>query len=96
MYLLYYVAIGTVKKRVRRKRWDMSLLNYAAIGTVKREKRKNRYWYSSIGRGVRSSGCDYCVYSNSFFFFVCVLEESESLISVRGDLSRRAAMVFFF
>ena len=42
MYLLYYIAIGTVKKRERRKRSDMSLLNYAAVATVKREKREKK------------------------------------------------------
>ena len=39
MYLLYYVAIGTVKKRERRNNRTMSLLNYAAIGTIKRKKK---------------------------------------------------------
>ena len=82
MYLLYYVAIGTAKKRKMRKRSDNVLvklcshwyckegkgetdrtmsLTYEAIGTVEREKRKKGYWYSSMGRGVRSSGCDDCV-----------------------------------
>ena len=56
----------------------MSLLNYVAISTVKREKGKKRHWYSDMGRGVRSSGCDDCVCSDSLF--LCVLEESENLI----------------
>ena len=39
MYLLYYVAISSVKKKGEKDR-TMSLFNYAAIGTVKREKSK--------------------------------------------------------
>ena len=49
----------------------MSLLNYAAIGIVKRKKGEKKYWYTVVWVEVQSSGCDYCVCSNSFFF-VCV------------------------
>ena len=70
MYLLYYFAIGTVKKRERRKRSDKVLVKLCSHWYCKeRKKEKKSYWYSSMGRGVRSSGCDYCVYSNSSFFF---------------------------
>ena len=57
------------KKRERRKRSDHVLVNYAAVGTVRREK-KRKNWYSGMGRGVRSSECDCCVYSNSSFVFL--------------------------
>ena len=59
MYLLYYFAIGTVKKRERRKRSDKVLVKLCSHWYCKeRKKEKKSYWYSSMGRGVRSSGCD--------------------------------------
>ena len=44
MYLLYYVAIGTVKKRERRKRSDKVLVKLCShcIVTAKREKMKKK------------------------------------------------------
>ena len=48
----------------------MYLLGYVAIGTVKREKmgkkQKKSYWCSSMGGGVRSSGCYDCVWFELF------------------------------
>ena len=40
----------------------LAILCSQYCSTVKRKKKeKKSYWYSSMGRGVRSSGCDGCV-----------------------------------
>ena len=65
MYL-YYVAIGTVRKRERRKRSDKVLVKLCSHWHCKERKKSEKSdWYSSyydpVSRGVRSSGCGDCV-----------------------------------
>ena len=60
---------------------------YAAIGTVRREKKGGK----ATGTIVWVEGYDAVdvtiVYIRALLFSVCILEESENIISVSGDLS---------
>ena len=55
MSLLCYVA-STVKRKKETNETRSSL--YCVASTVRRKKGKKSYWYSSMGRGVRSSRRD--------------------------------------
>ena len=64
------------------------MLNYTAIGTVKREKRGKKVTGTVVWVERYDPVDVTIVYILTLLFFgVCVLEESESLISVSGDLS---------
>ena len=60
MKRLYGTAYPIVKKGL-----------VTVVFTAERKKGKKSCWYNSMGRGVRCSGCDYCLYSNTLFFVVC-------------------------
>ena len=73
MYLLYYVAIGTVKKRERRKRSDNNVLvTLCSHGYCKERKKRGKKVTGTVVWVGGYNLVDVTIVYGSNSFFVCV------------------------